>query len=111
MKPSFAALAIAALLAACSSSKLPERFHTLLPAERPASAPTAVNWIGTPTRTAPVGVREAVTVGFAFCAYAVAPPLNSITAASMHPARARRHPSMVSPPLTLRATYARHAAL
>ncbi len=34
-----AAAVLAALLAACSSAKLPERFHTLLPAERAASAP------------------------------------------------------------------------
>lgn len=39
MKPTLVcAVAAAALLAACSSPKLPERFHTLLPAERAAPA-------------------------------------------------------------------------
>lgn len=41
MKPTFVAVAAAALLAACSSTKLPERFHTLLPAERAAPVPEA----------------------------------------------------------------------
>jgi uncharacterized lipoprotein YmbA len=41
MKSTFVCIAAAALLAACSTTKLPERFHTLLPAERTATAPAA----------------------------------------------------------------------
>lgn len=59
MKPSFVGIAAAALLAACSSPKLPERFHTLLPAERAASAPAAG---GTPLYVGvqPVGIPAQV---------------------------------------------------
>lgn len=51
-------LVLTAGLAACSSSKLPERFHTLVPAERAAAA--AATGLALPVAVLPVGIPRQV---------------------------------------------------